>query len=322
MRPQHIKDLTVGKDIHDPLLNSITGLVNLLLEGLCPPEVHKILFGGNLLALAKKDGGVRPIAVGSVWRRLAAKCANAYAIKRLESHLSPLQLGVGVKGGAEAAIHSARRFLQSMSPGNFMIKLDFSNAFNSLRRDSMLEAVLREIPEIYNFCSLSYAENSILFFHDFEISSEEGPQQGDPLGPLLFALALHPFLESLSSSIVLGYLDDITLGGDANKLCADLDIIESLSDQLGLSLNVKKCEIIHNENDPIPPRFANFRILSKDACELLGAPLCSGAALDVALATRCADLRRASDRLSLLSAHDALLISGACRVEKNIRKIL
>ena len=130
------------------------------------------------------------------------------------------------------------------------------------------------------------------------------------MGSLLFALALHPFLESLSSLLVLGYLDDITLGGDADKLSAYLDIIQSLSDELGLSLNVNKCEIIHNDNDPIPPRFAGFKILSRTPANFSvhRCAMCSGAALDVALATRCADLRRASDRLSLLSAHDALLI--------------
>jgi hypothetical protein len=94
-----------------------------------------------------------------------------------------------------------------------LIKLDFSNAFNTLRRDDMLEAVLKEIPEIFNFCHLSYAENSTLLFNEFKISSEEGPQQGDPLGPLLFALTIHPILQSLVSEFKTGYLDDVAIGG-------------------------------------------------------------------------------------------------------------
>jgi hypothetical protein len=75
---------------------------------------------------------------------------------------------------------------------HILIKLDFSNAFNCLRRDSMLEAVYREIPEIYNFCHLSYASSSYLSFGDQIILSEEGSQQGDPLGPLLFSLTVNP----------------------------------------------------------------------------------------------------------------------------------
>ena len=60
------------------------------------------------MALAKKGGGVRPIAVGSVWRRLAIKCALSMVLERVKGLLHPQQLGVGVKGGVEAAIHSVR----------------------------------------------------------------------------------------------------------------------------------------------------------------------------------------------------------------------
>ena len=58
----------------------------------------------------------------------------------------------------------------------------------------------------------------------------------------------------------------------------------------------------------VPPIFAGFLRLLPTECELLGAPLLLGKALDTALAARCADLSRASDRLRSLSAHDALLI--------------
>ena len=56
------------------------------------------------------------------------------------------------------------------------------------------------------------------------------------------------------------------------------------------------------------PIFADFSRLILSECELLGAPLLIGKALDSALAARCSDLSRASDRLRSLSAHDALLI--------------
>ena len=86
----------------------------MLLNGGLPESVSQILYGGRLLALKKKDGGIRPIAVGYTWRRLAAKCANAYVVGRMSQALEPLQLGVGVPGGAEAAIHATR-----MNAGRF-----------------------------------------------------------------------------------------------------------------------------------------------------------------------------------------------------------
>jgi len=53
---------------------AITDLVNLQLEGLIPSSVQSTLHGATLLAISKKTGGVRPIAVGYVWRRLTASC--------------------------------------------------------------------------------------------------------------------------------------------------------------------------------------------------------------------------------------------------------
>ena len=74
-------------------------------------------------------------------KTIAAKCANSYTTSRLGDYFTPIQLGVGVSGGFESAVHASRRFMESM-PNEFVIaKLDFTNAFNNLRRDAMLEAV-------------------------------------------------------------------------------------------------------------------------------------------------------------------------------------
>jgi len=45
---------------------------------------------------------------------------------KLAPLLSPRQLGVGVAGGCEAAVHSARRYLQNLEPDHIMVKLDFA----------------------------------------------------------------------------------------------------------------------------------------------------------------------------------------------------
>ena len=113
----------------------------------CPPDIGKLLFGGKLIALNEKDGGIRPIAVGYYWRRLAAKCANLSALERVSGIFAPVQLGVGVPGGCEAAIHSTRRFALCMP---------FKNAFNCIHRDILLDRVAEVMPELYPFCHLAY----------------------------------------------------------------------------------------------------------------------------------------------------------------------
>jgi len=53
-------------------LSALTDFVNLVLEGRCPSDVAPVFFGGRLLALNKKTGGIRPIAIGFTLRRLAS----------------------------------------------------------------------------------------------------------------------------------------------------------------------------------------------------------------------------------------------------------
>ena len=151
LRPQHLKDLLVGTSDEDPLMLAITDLSNILLAGETPPEVRKCLFGATLLAIGKKDGGVRPIAVGFVWRRLAAKVACRHITERCANLFSPRQLGVGIPGGAEAAVHATRIFLDNLQPGNILLKIDFQNAFNTVRRDVILEEIKEVFPELLPF---------------------------------------------------------------------------------------------------------------------------------------------------------------------------
>jgi hypothetical protein len=230
------------------LLTALTGFVNLVLEGGCPPSVCPTFFGGRLIAIEKKSGGYRPIAVGYTLRRLVAKCANCFAQSKLREYFQPLQLGVCTSGGCEVAVHATRRFIDNLTGDNVVVKLDFTNAFNSIRRDVLLQAVYDNLPEVYRFCFSAYNYNSVLKFDNRNIMSMEGIQQGDPIGSLLFCLAIQPLLRSLSSTLRIGYLDDITLGGSKSTVNSDvLKIVESGA-TIGLHLNMSKCEVISSCN--------------------------------------------------------------------------
>jgi hypothetical protein len=78
-----------------------------------------------------------------------------------------------------------------------------------------MEAVAKYFPELLPFAESTIGETSSLQFGNFVLQSEEGAQQGDPLGPLYFCLAFKELLESGRSELVLGYLDDVSIGGDA-----------------------------------------------------------------------------------------------------------
>ena len=309
LRPRHLKDLLIGAEDDHPLLQRITELMNLILDGSTPTAVRPILFGASLTAITKQAGGIRPIAVGYLWRRLSGKLVCNHVSARMAALLSPHQLGFGVKGGAEAGVRAARRFITNLPDNEVMIKIDFRNAFNTLRRDVIMEAVKENIPEVLNYALSAYDNDSRLQFGEFNISSEEGAQQGDPLGPLYFCLAIHKILENMQSKLVMAYLDDMVLAGEASVVAEDFLRLEAEGNRIGLSLNRHKCEVI-GHSTYTRSIFTDNGIILQDTdinnATLLGAPLTDGVALEETLVKKVHELKTMSGRLDLLPAHDAL----------------
>ena len=63
LTPQHLKDLLdEGSDVH--LLEALTSVTNIMLAGELSQEINQVMYEGRLLALKKKDGELRPIALG------------------------------------------------------------------------------------------------------------------------------------------------------------------------------------------------------------------------------------------------------------------
>ena len=141
------------------------------------------------------------------------------------------------------------------------------------------------------------------------IASAEEVQQGDPLGPLLFSLAIHPLLSSCKAEFRVGYLDDLSLAGEISQVATEVDILQEEALKLGLSLNVSKCELISTlPLTFVPPALAGFcRVVAEDSV-MLGAPLGPGLARDTVWESHSANLNRAEGRLSNLCAHDALAL--------------
>ena len=132
----------------------------------------------------------------------------------------------------------------------------------------MLEAVQFLCLAIYTFVYSAYAAPSVLKWGDRSISSAEGVQQGDPLGPLLFCLTLHQHCLCLRSEFNMLYLDDVTLGGDCHDLLHDLKVIKDAV-KLGLTLNTTKCEIISQDLSTCTPWCA---IGAHFSCSVVGVP--------------------------------------------------
>lgn len=158
-------------------------MIALILSGNIPEEIRPVLFGAALTAL-KKDGGIRPIAVGNTLRRLAGKVVSRKVMAPMGEILRPVQLGFGSRGGAEAAVHATRYFASENSAERVLLKLDFKKAFNTIRWDVLLNAAREYLLYSYPFVWQMYRYSTDLFYGDQVLQSEAGVQQGDPLGLL------------------------------------------------------------------------------------------------------------------------------------------
>ena len=153
-RPEHLLDACHTTQ-NRSTITLITNFINLIISGDILPEVREWFSGGRLCALAKEDGEVRPICIGSVWRRLASKVVCSILQPKFLEFLAPTQIGVAVKSGAEILIHEVDLLYRTFKKTkNFVVlKIDWKNAFNSVDRQLFLDAVHKHFPEIYNFIS-------------------------------------------------------------------------------------------------------------------------------------------------------------------------
>ncbi len=81
-----------------------------------------------------------------------------------------------------------------------MVKIDFRNAFNAVSRDCIFDAVKNHFAALLPWVHFCYSGSPFLFAGDSTLHSGCGVQQGDPLGTLLFALAIHPLVTELNTT--------------------------------------------------------------------------------------------------------------------------
>jgi hypothetical protein len=211
----------------------------------------------------------RPIAVTSVWRRLLSSITARQISEKLAPVLTGMkQFGVGMPAGVEHAAMEARLWHSLFGT---TVQLDCVNAFNSVDRAAILAAIQRFCPELLPYFTAVYCGETLPEMRAemrkadgaqadlvYLILSELGCQQGDPLGPLLFALALVHVLNPVSTDGAvdesgapattplaqhIDYLDDMNVflaEGFSESAAAVITTVQTALKSIGLVINFSK----------------------------------------------------------------------------------
>jgi hypothetical protein len=284
LQAQHLRDsFRTNQPLqNDWMLKKITALVNVLLSGNVHPLVAHYITTSPLIALKKPDQGLRPIAIGEIWRRLVSKCAVHEVRTPTLEYFSPHQLGVGSPGGAEAIVHTAQAIIDEFGHDDSyaLLKIDFKNAFNLVNRNVFLCEIKAKYPALLSWVKLCYSNpNRVLFGREL-FYAHTGVQQGDPLGPLLFSMVLQPLVQKIkercpSLKLNAWFLDDGAFIGPTAELLNVLELIKEYYAESKLELNLGKCELwwptpAVNIQSHFP---SDIQFIKESGISLLGSPL-------------------------------------------------
>ena len=194
--PDTMSFAAVTAEVYTVLLNE---------PALLPDDSWRLFRAANLCGLGDKR---RPVACASVWRRQMASIAARKLGPKLGPVLQQLsQLGCGVASGVEHVATTTRIWQQTLGT---VIQLDCANAFNSVDRLAIIKGLERFCPELLPYFEAIYCGATMPEMRAelrkcdgaqadavYITLSELGCQQGDPLGPLLFAVAIAHALNPL-----------------------------------------------------------------------------------------------------------------------------
>ena len=231
-----------GKDLREEISKFAKKIASTIVD----PKSIEALTSCKLIQL-NKNPGIRPIGIGEILR-LIGKVIGWVLKDEIQEAAGPLQSATGLKGGAEAAIHSMREIFNDHDT-KAVILVDASDAFNSLNRQVALHNIRIICPAFSTILINTYRKPTLLVvLGGKEMLSKEGSTQGDNLAMAFYALGIKPIQDALKlispQTIQVWLADDAAGASSLVNLKAWWDTIITEGPKLGYYVNESKSWLI------------------------------------------------------------------------------
>jgi hypothetical protein len=243
-------------------------LLLMIINNSCSRDIKQLLNTSRLVPAKKGVNGIRPILVGEP----VVKLATSYIIKMTKDPISAcfptIQHGVGDPGGSEKALHLIQATLDNLKHNNVdkpcVLQLDIKNAFNSLSRHNIAQALaanpsLSSHYRIFSF--LNDSSSPIILTHPSEskthiICLNDTVKQGENLSACHFSLRMQSIyaeaVAGLPDTHAVAVIDDLHIIGPLANVMIAFDRLRTLLDRVHLELVLPKCNLLMPQSN-LPP---------------------------------------------------------------------
>ncbi|MBA2721612.1 MAG: hypothetical protein H0U56_01695 [Methylibium sp.] len=300
--------------IKDPdCMRGVCAIVQDIINGDIEPAAAACLTACTSVAIGKPHSdGVRPLAIPETLYKLAGLHALE-SIKHLMPELFPsIQLGCGVKGGPEIAVHRTQLALERGGPDTVVLRTDFKNAFNERSRHAIAKALFacKSTSPLWRFFVFAYGGASHMGVYErgqlvHRFLANNGVKQGCPIASFLYALSVQSLYEACVADTpdveAYAVADDLTLTGPCLSVLQALRKLIELTAADGPSLNLSKCSVLW----PHSRHHRDFKEFADGVGEL-GIKICYDS-IEMLGTTIGLGMKREAHCIDVATSHDHLL---------------
>ena len=236
---------------------SLCHMLRDVINGEVAKSVRVRLTRCRMIALAKPNNGIRPVAMGETLLKICGCILLERHANSLSDIFQPIQRGILQKNACESIVHE---LLEEHEAGATILTIDFKNAYNTPQRTAIEEALL-QYPVFKHFMRMFYFEygqpSELLFFANDSlhsvIESSSGVRQGSALSSVYFCALLQGPLKEIAKLYpevtIRAYQDDVTM---SSKNESSLEVaflhLKELASGLNLEINSRKCEVFQGNS--------------------------------------------------------------------------